>query len=123
VDTRAKKKALQEKRDNASTSYARSYGMTARLEIEDENDRPIRKPECKKLVGLSDPTLNRLEAKGEFPKRFWLTPNVCAWWLSEVRGWLAERSAVRSTPANSARLRAMERARAARREKAAAAAP
>lgn len=55
-------------------------------------------------VTFSKVHLARLEAKGQFPKRFHLTPGRCAWLQSEVRAWLASRVAqrealpVRETP-------------------------
>lgn len=47
------------------------------------------------MVGLSDPTIWRMEQAGTFPKRLQLGGNSCGWLESEVMGWLAERIAAR----------------------------
>ena len=60
---------------------------TAPEDIPSFKDRPIRKPECRKAVGLSDTTIWRLEKKGKFPKRFRLHGNIAAWWLSDIVEW------------------------------------
>jgi len=45
------------------------------------------------VVPLSESTINRLEKKGEFPKRFYITDGRCAWNADEVERWLDERQA------------------------------
>jgi prophage regulatory protein len=40
------------------------------------------------LVPLSDTTIYEMEQRGEFPKRFYLTPRCAAWDLGEVQGWI-----------------------------------
>lgn len=57
--------------------------------------RIIRKPELLNTVGLSDPTIWRMEKDGKFPKRLRLGGNSCGWLESEVNGWLADRAAAR----------------------------
>lgn len=44
-------------------------------------------------VPLSWSTICRLEAKGEFPKRWYITDRRCAWDGDEVEQWLDERKA------------------------------
>ncbi|HBX2019934.1 TPA: AlpA family phage regulatory protein [Klebsiella variicola] len=45
------------------------------------------------VVPLSWSTICRLEAKGEFPKRWYITDRRCAWDGDEVEQWLDERKA------------------------------
>ena len=59
------------------------------------DDRVLRWPEVKKIVGLSRVTAWRLERDGRFPRRLQLGGNSCGWLLSEVRGWLEQRAAAR----------------------------
>lgn len=56
-----------------------------------QRPRIIRKPELLNIVGLSDPTIWRMEREGTFPKRLRLGGNSCGWLESEVTGWLNER--------------------------------
>lgn len=66
------------------------------MEINEANrQRIIRKPELRKIIGLSDPTVWRLEKDGKFPKRLRLGGNSCGWLESEILSWLAERAAAR----------------------------
>lgn len=51
----------------------------------------IRRPELRKIVPLADTTIYDMERRGEFPKRFFLTPRCVVWDLSEVEAWLDER--------------------------------
>jgi len=51
----------------------------------------IRRPELRKIVPLSDTTIYEMEQRGEFPRRFYLTPRCAVWDLAEVKAWIAER--------------------------------
>ena len=51
-------------------------------------DRIIRKKELLKIVGLSDPTIWRMEWAGTFPKRIKLGGNSVGWYESENTGWM-----------------------------------
>ncbi len=53
--------------------------------------RVIRRPELRKIVPLADTTIYEMEQRGEFPKRFFLTPRCVVWDLAEVVSWLDER--------------------------------
>lgn len=53
--------------------------------------RVIRRPELRKIVPLADTTIYEMEQRGEFPKRFFLTPRCVVWDLAEVEIWLDER--------------------------------
>ena len=53
--------------------------------------RVIRRPELRKIVPLADTTIYEMEQRGEFPKRFFLTPRCVVWDLAEVEAWLEER--------------------------------
>lgn len=54
-------------------------------------DRIIRKPEVVALVGLSDRSIDRREASGEFPRRLRLGPGTVGWRLSAIRAWIDSR--------------------------------
>lgn len=53
--------------------------------------RTIRRTELRQLVPLADTTIYDMEKRGEFPRRFNLTPRCVVWNLAEVEAWLAER--------------------------------
>lgn len=53
--------------------------------------RTIRRHELKQIVPLADSTIYEMEQRGEFPKRFALSPRCVVWNLAEVEGWLEER--------------------------------
>lgn len=55
--------------------------------------RTIRRHELKQIVPLADSTIYELEQRGEFPRRFALSPRCVVWVLAEVEAWLAERRA------------------------------
>ena len=50
--------------------------------------RTIKKPELRRMVPLADSTIWEMEQKGQFPKRFLLTPRCVVWDLAEVEAWL-----------------------------------
>ncbi len=58
-------------------------------------DRIIRKKELLKIVGLSDPTIWRMEGAGTFPKRIKLGGNSVGWNESEIIGWQEQKKAER----------------------------
>ena len=62
--------------------------------------RTIRRKELREIVPLADSTIYEMEQRGEFPRRFALTPRCVVWDLSEVQAWLAAR---RSKPILRAR--------------------
>ena len=53
--------------------------------------RAIRRPELHRIVPLADTTIYEMEQRGEFPKRFYLTPRCVVWDLAEVEQWLEDR--------------------------------
>nr|WP_314433931.1 AlpA family phage regulatory protein [uncultured Brevundimonas sp.] len=61
--------------------------------------RTIKKPELRQMVPLADSTIWDMEQKGEFPKRFLLTPRCVVWDLGEVEAWLEMRRTRPITPA------------------------
>lgn len=73
--------------------------------------RMIRRPELRKIVPLADTTIYEMEQRGEFPKRFFLTPRCVVWDLAEVEAWLDERrrasneDSLRKAPAPDVRKR------------------
>ena len=50
----------------------------------------IRKSELRKLVPLADTTIYQMEQRGEFPKRFNLSPRCVVWSLVEVENWIEQ---------------------------------
>jgi prophage regulatory protein len=65
--------------------------QTAQISIK----RTIRRHQLREMVPLADSTIYELEQRGEFPRRFALSPRCVVWDLAEVEAWLASR---RSTP-------------------------
>jgi prophage regulatory protein len=63
--------------------------------MDETKERVIRKPELLAMIGLSDPTIWRMEKNGKFPKRLRLGGNSCGWLLSEIMGWMEQRAADR----------------------------
>jgi prophage regulatory protein len=59
--------------------------------------RTIRRQELHAMVPLGDTTIYEMELRGEFPRRFALSPRCVVWDLAEVEAWLEER---RRTPVN-----------------------
>jgi len=62
---------------------------------EQNSQRVIRKPELLNMLGLSDPTIWRMERDGNFPRRIRLGGNSVGWFETEVREWLAQRAEAR----------------------------
>jgi prophage regulatory protein len=65
----------------------------------------------RQIVPLADTTIYELEQRGEFPRRFRLTPRCVVWDLAEVEAWIEERrlasdaSQIESAPAPDVRRR------------------
>ncbi|HEY9235905.1 MAG TPA: AlpA family phage regulatory protein [Phenylobacterium sp.] len=53
--------------------------------------RTVRRAELRRIVPLADTTIYELEQRGEFPRRFNLTPRCVVWDLAEVEAWIDER--------------------------------
>jgi prophage regulatory protein len=53
--------------------------------------RTVRRPELRKIVPLADTTIYEMEKRGEFPRRFNLTPRCVVWDLAEVEAWIEDR--------------------------------
>ncbi|WP_162917480.1 helix-turn-helix transcriptional regulator [Dongia deserti] len=53
--------------------------------------RTIRRAQLREMVPLADTTIYELEQRGEFPRRFNLTPRCVVWDLAEVEAWIEER--------------------------------
>ncbi|WP_198947976.1 helix-turn-helix transcriptional regulator [Magnetofaba australis] len=62
---------------------------TGATKMSESQDRILRKPEVRKLTGLSGTTLWRRERAGDFPKSVRLSPNAIGWRRSEVEAWMA----------------------------------
>lgn len=50
--------------------------------------RTIKKPELRQMVPLADSTIWEMEQRGQFPRRFLLTPRCVVWDLAEIEAWL-----------------------------------
>ena len=57
--------------------------------------KTIRRHQLREIVPLADSTIYEMEQRGEFPRRFALSPRCIVWDLSEIEAWLIAR---RSTP-------------------------
>lgn len=55
--------------------------------------RTIRRHQLKEMVPLADSTIFEMEQRGEFPRRYALSPRTVVWDLAEVEAWLADRKA------------------------------
>jgi prophage regulatory protein len=53
--------------------------------------RTIRRHELRLIVPLAYSTIYEMEKRGEFPRRFNLTPRCVVWDLEEVETWLEQR--------------------------------
>jgi prophage regulatory protein len=68
--------------------------MLAALPVEIVDPKPaVRRQQLRELVPLADTTIYEMEQRGEFPKRFYLTPRCPVWDLGEINLWLAARRA------------------------------
>lgn len=56
--------------------------------------RTIRRHELHQIVPLAETTIYELERRGDFPRRFNLTPRCVVWDLEEVEAWIEERKRV-----------------------------
>jgi prophage regulatory protein len=53
--------------------------------------RTVRRAQLREIVPLADTTIYEMELRGEFPRRFYLTPRCVVWDLSEVEAWVVAR--------------------------------
>jgi len=64
--------------------------MLTVLPVEIVEAKPVvRRQELREPVPLADTTIYEMERRGEFPKRFYLTPRCPVWDLGDVNHWLA----------------------------------
>ncbi len=56
----------------------------------------LKPDEVRRLVGLSDSTIKRYQAKGWFPKHCLIGVKSKAWLASEIKGWMEDR--INGTP-------------------------
>lgn len=59
----------------------------------------VRRQQLRALVPLANTTIYEMEQRGEFPKRFYLTPRCPVWDLGEINAWLAARRQATQTTA------------------------
>jgi prophage regulatory protein len=55
--------------------------------------RTIRRQQLREMVPMADSTIYEMEQRGEFPRRFALSPRCIVWDLAEVEAWLTARRA------------------------------
>ena len=55
--------------------------------------RTIRRHQLHEMVPLADSTIYEMEQRGEFPRRFALSPRCVVWDLAEIEAWLESRRA------------------------------
>jgi prophage regulatory protein len=60
-------------------------------ESEPRLKRTIRRKELKEIAPLADSTIYEMERRGEFPRRFSLSPRCVVWDQGEVEAWLESR--------------------------------
>lgn len=53
--------------------------------------RTIRRQELRQIVPLAETTIYEMERRGDFPRRFNLTPRCIVWELAEVEAWIEQR--------------------------------
>jgi prophage regulatory protein len=53
--------------------------------------RTIRRQDLRQIVPLAETTIYEMERRGEFPRRFNLTPRCVVWDLAEVEAWIEAR--------------------------------
>jgi prophage regulatory protein len=51
----------------------------------------IRRSALRQIVPVADTTIYEMEQRGQFPRRFYLTPRCVVWDLAEVEAWIEER--------------------------------
>lgn len=56
--------------------------------------RTIRRHQLREMVPLADSTIYEMEQRGEFPRRFALSPRCVVWDLAEVEAWLTSRRSI-----------------------------
>ena len=62
-----------------------------------ENDRLLKFPEVKAIVGLGGTTIRKLELQGKFPRRITLGPTLVHWSYKEVQEYLERVTEQRDT--------------------------
>src|ERR1700751_3156895 len=50
--------------------------------------RTIRRHQLREMIPLADSTIYEMEQRGQFPRRFALSPRCVVWDLGEVEAWL-----------------------------------
>lgn len=53
----------------------------------------VRRQQLRELVPLADTTIYEMEQRGDFPRRFYLTPRCPVWDLGEINRWVEARRA------------------------------
>lgn len=76
--------------------------MSARELTFEEMKKPgkvlINRKQLLGMVPLSERTILDMEKRGEFPRRFAITPRLVAWDLREIEKWIEERKSAAMQP-------------------------
>jgi prophage regulatory protein len=73
--------------------------MTKKTPASPKTLRVLRRPELHAKIGLGDSHIDRLESRGEFPRRIALTDRTMGWLEDEVDEWLRQKIAARDNAA------------------------
>jgi prophage regulatory protein len=73
------------------------------VELSSSPNPLVRRQQLRELVPLADTTIYEMEQRGEFPKRFYLTPRCPVWDLGEIN--LLARGTTRGQSERSCRRR------------------
>lgn len=76
---------------NSSNQEPGDVLLRQSLPISAQYRRTLRRSELRQMVPLADTTIYEMERRGDFPRRFNLTPRCVVWDLAEVEAWLTER--------------------------------
>lgn len=58
----------------------------------------VRRDELRRIVPLADTTIYEMERRGQFPRRFNLTPRCVVWDLTEVEAWIEKQRRISESP-------------------------
>jgi prophage regulatory protein len=88
---------------SASVDFNRVLRETEAIDMARQNTmsmrRTIRRHQLREIVPLADSTIYEMEQRGEFPRRFALSPRCVVWDLGEVEAWLSARRSAPTTRA------------------------
>lgn len=66
--------------------------------MKSESKKLINRKRLLSIVPMSDRTIYDMEQRGEFPRRFAITPRMVAWDLQEVEDWMEQKKLAARLP-------------------------